>query len=347
MQTRPKLIWADNLRAIATIAVITLHASSGLLLQFGKVPDSYWEIGCFYNGLGRFAVPVFVMLSGALLLDRELPVKDFLKKRFSRILYPFLFWSLIYIAVSLYYKSLHGHHLNWSNVPAWIGKLLINGSSYHFWYIYMILGLYLFIPVLGKWIRNCPRKEMYYFLAIWFVVQFLNTPYLIEYKPKLRLDYFADYPGYLVLGYLLSKASFHRIKHKSFVFLSLSIALLAFAVCMAIYDKYHPGHRAGDWFSPTAPNVILLASSVFLFFKSLHIRNTIIVSVLAFISRYSYGIFLVHVLVLSRMANWFQIHWNFTHPVIAIPVTAIVCLILSATLIFLLRKIPGLKTLAG
>ena len=153
--------------------------------------------------------------------------------------------------------------------------------------------------------------------------------------------------GYLVLGYLLSKVSFHRIKHKSFVFLSLSIALLAFAVGMAFYDKYHPGHRSGDWFSPTAPNVILLASSVFLFFKYLHIKSSVIVSVFAFISRYSYGIFLVHVLVLSRMANWFQIHWNCTHPAFAIPLTAIVCLILSATLIFLLRKIPGLKTLAG
>lgn len=342
-----KLVWADNLRAIATIAVITLHASSGLLLQYGKVPDEYWEIGCFFNGLGRFAVPVFVMLSGALLLDKDLPVTDFLKKRFSRILYPFLYWSLIYISVSLYFKSLHGYHFEWSKTSVWIIKQLLNGSSYHFWYIYMILGLYLFIPVLGKWVRNCPRKEIYYFLAIWGFAQILDIPILEEFKSRIRLDFFADYMGYLVLGYLLSKASFHQFKRKSLLFLTLSVSLLAFTVGMVIYDKYHPTHQAGNWFSPTAPNIILLASSIFLFFRFTRIQNPVLISILAFISRYSYGIFLAHVLVLSRMANWWQIHWNFTHPALAIPLTTLICLLVSTAIVYLISLLPRGKWIAG
>ncbi len=347
MQSKPKLIWADNLRAVATMAIIMLHASAGILTQFGKVPDSTWQIGCLYNGIVRFGVPVFVMLSGVFLLDREYPLFDFLKRRFTRILYPFLFWSLAYIAVSLYFKQLHGYTFELTKTSTWIGTQLLNGSSYHFWYIYMILGLYLFIPILGKWIRNCPRKEIYYFLIIWFGSQLLNLPVMETYKPKLRLDYFTDYGGYLVLGYLLSKLSFANINRKKTIAFLLFILGAGYTVGITYYLSYLQHKTAGNWFNPLSPNIMLMAATVFLFFKNLTIKNPIMINTLGFISRYSFGIYLVHVLVLSRMANWFGIHWNCTHPALAIPLTTIMCLIISATIIFLINKLPGGKYVSG
>ncbi len=347
MPAKPKLIWADNLRAVATIAIIMLHASAGILTQFGKISGSYWQTGCFFNGVVRFGVPVFVMLSGVFLLDREYPLSDFLKRRFTRILYPFLFWSLVYIAVNLYFKQLHGYTFELAKTTSWIGKQLLNGSSYHFWYIYMIMGLYLFIPILGKWIRNCPRKEIYYFLIIWFGFQMLNLPALEPYKPKLRLDYFTDYGGYLVLGFLLSKLSFSTIKRKKTIAFLLFTLSAGYTIGMTCYLSYQQHKAAGNWFNPLSPNIMLMAATLFLFFKNLSIGNQTVINVLGFISRYSFGIYLVHVLVLSRMANWFGIHWNCTHPVLAIPLTTIVCLIVSATIIFLINKLPGGKYISG
>src|SRR6267154_32982 len=97
--TKPQnLDWINSLRLIALVAVIVLHTAAIPLEQYGKIPLNDWLTADLYNALVRFAVPVFVMITGALLLHREYELGDFLKKRLGRIFTPFLFWSLVYIA---------------------------------------------------------------------------------------------------------------------------------------------------------------------------------------------------------------------------------------------------------
>ena len=93
-----QLDWINNLRIIAMYMVVIVHTSSPLIMQYGKVAGSYWFWGDFYNAISRFGVPVFVMITGALLLNRDQEPVPFLKKRLGRIIVPFLFWSLIYVA---------------------------------------------------------------------------------------------------------------------------------------------------------------------------------------------------------------------------------------------------------
>src|ERR1700743_3443674 len=96
-QKHHQLDWINNLRIVAMFLVVVLHTTSPMLMAYGKEPDSYWLIADFYNALARFGVPVFVMITGALLLHREYELGDFLKRRLTRILWPFLFWSFVYI----------------------------------------------------------------------------------------------------------------------------------------------------------------------------------------------------------------------------------------------------------
>src|SRR5690349_17287048 len=105
-QKPQNLDWINNLRMIALFAVIILHTTSPVLGQYHKVPMWIWLTGDFYNSLVRFAVPVFVMISGALLLNKEYELSDFLKKRLSRVVIPFLFWSCIYIVYMFYNEEL-------------------------------------------------------------------------------------------------------------------------------------------------------------------------------------------------------------------------------------------------
>ena len=64
----------DLLRIVCTIAVITIHVSGiyyNCLTQtefFGQLYTQNAFLTCIYNGISRFAVPCFVMLSGAFLL---------------------------------------------------------------------------------------------------------------------------------------------------------------------------------------------------------------------------------------------------------------------------------------
>ena len=93
----------DNLRAIAILGVLLLHAATPYVVLYSKIDTVDWQTGIIYNALSRWCVPIFLMISGALLLGRkEEPLVDFFKKRANKILLPFLVWSLIYYVWATY-----------------------------------------------------------------------------------------------------------------------------------------------------------------------------------------------------------------------------------------------------
>src|ERR1700679_1783645 len=106
---KERLSWMDNLRALATFGVIFLHVSYLLLGKFDKTPGTFktWWAGNIYDSSVRFCVPVFLMLSGALVLGNHMPLTIFLKRRFTRLLFPFIFWSIIYMFFNYDYGSSH------------------------------------------------------------------------------------------------------------------------------------------------------------------------------------------------------------------------------------------------
>jgi len=89
-----KLSYISILRIIATIAVIAIHASSGYL-NGSDIAGFDWKYANLINSFTRFSVPVFVMLSGALLLTKEENTSEFYKKRLLKLCYPFIFWTII------------------------------------------------------------------------------------------------------------------------------------------------------------------------------------------------------------------------------------------------------------
>lgn len=80
---KDKLFWLDNIRAVSTIAVVILHVAAPILYKYGEITEENWNIGNFYDGMVRFCVPVFFMLSGALLLSKDYELSYFLKKDFG------------------------------------------------------------------------------------------------------------------------------------------------------------------------------------------------------------------------------------------------------------------------
>ncbi|HEY0244579.1 MAG TPA: acyltransferase family protein, partial [Mucilaginibacter sp.] len=217
--------WINNLRLIALYAVIVLHTTAVLLSQYEKVPLNDWLTADFYNGLVRFAVPVFVMITGALLLHREYELGDFFTKRLSRIITPFLFWSLVYIGYSWYNGEITFDANAWTNIKQ-VSHLLKYGSSYHLWYVYMLIGLYFVIPVIGKFVRNATDSEILYFILVWFGVMLLNQPYLARFNPQVDLHYFAGYIGYLVLGHYLAFKKFNTPSIIGWMVLLLVLTLI-------------------------------------------------------------------------------------------------------------------------
>jgi len=338
--------WINNLKIVSLFAVVILHTASPLLMDFKHAGAGYWLVGDFYNALTRFGVPVFVMITGALLLHREYNVTDFLKRRLSRILWPFLLWSLIYIAYSWYDEEIPFSDSVWTNIHTVFHQLKY-GAYYHLWYVYMLLGLYLFIPIISKFVRNASEKEIRYFLLVWFVVMIFSQPYLSRFQPLIDVHYFIGYAGYLVLGHYLTFIELPEKGIKTpliiyFVFCVASITIGTY------FLSVNTKELSTVMYEPLGPFIVLYASGVFLLARVFTFKlPDVMVKLRAIAGGLSLGIYLCHALFLTLLDGQ-EINYKLFNPAFSIPLTALVCFILSSFLIFIISKIPVIgKYIAG
>lgn len=155
-------------------------------------------------------IGLFFMISGALLLPIKLDTMSFLKKRFSRVAFPAIFWSLFYLCANflLMSKSIGVKEL--LSIP-----FSVQGSSV-LWFIYTLLGLYLLAPILSRWQKVASRSELEFYLGLWAIslcYPFLRYVVNINTSNTGILYYFAGYVGYFVLGYYL-KSYLERVSWK-------------------------------------------------------------------------------------------------------------------------------------
>ncbi|RYF25405.1 MAG: hypothetical protein EOO42_03820 [Flavobacteriales bacterium] len=332
--------WLDNLRVVATVAVVLLHVTAPFALKFGSISNSNWWIANSLDSLVRFCVPVFVMLTGALLLPRTHTLESYLKKRVVRIILPFLFWSAIYIA-HYFSRLTHNFEFTISSVSQIIGNKLFYGASYHLWYIYMIIGIYLILPIISTWVRNASEKEIVYFLALWLFSVIISNSLFKDYVPDFNLKYFSGFIGYLVLGYYLSTKSFNK---KTAVILFL--ASVAVTAVGTYYFSTSKGKLSTDYYQYFSLPVIMASSSIFLAFKNISLANNNILKVRNFINRNSFGVYFSHILVLFYL-NKNGFHASIFGLGIGIPLLTILCLAISLLLVYLLKKVPVLRDLVG
>lgn len=334
--------WIDNLRIVATISVILLHVAAFLVEQI-QIPEVEWHIGNVVDALMRFSVPVFVMVSGALLLAREDSIEKFLFKRITRVVYPFLFWSVFYISYRILNTPDYTYSLLEVSKSVYMGFAF--GASYHLWYVYMILGLYLFIPVIRKWVIHSKESDYIYFLLIWIATLFMSFPYFDTLWPRIELTYFSGFLGYMVLGYYLSNKDFRQPKmtlNLGYVFLLLGWGITAIGTA-AIYMTQ--GEYRDIFYTYLTPNIFLLSAGIFIIFK-FQFRKAWTNPFLMLIKKHSYGIYLAHPLVLYFLDS-LGLNAQLIHPLLGIILCTVACLILSMGLVWLVSKLPKGKYIAG
>ncbi len=197
------LYWPDRLRNLATVLVITIHVAAPVAHGFPDQNTWWWWYGNFWNSLARAGVPLFVMLSGFLLLGKDYDLGDFLKRRFSRVVMPALFWMAVY---SIY------NHIRLGTPATFKDALLgiVTGPVHvHLWFIYLIIGLYLIYPILRPWVRTATERDFLYFFALCafctWGMKIAWTFYGVG--NGIYFELFTNNCGYFVLGYYLGTRS--------------------------------------------------------------------------------------------------------------------------------------------
>ena len=342
-----RIFYLDQLRVLAMIGVIIIHVSASFVLKLK--PGTYgFFLSSIFNMFGHnFAVPLFVMISGALLLGRQYKIIDFLKKRLSRIIIPFIFWAIITIILGVLFldKGFTSEYC----INIFLG---MEGSlGIHFWFIWMLIGVYLFIPIINSFVNEYGLKGVEYFLIVWVVTIILNTLGLLPFY-KLELSYFTGFLGYAVLGYYLKNK---EIKINKQILILLTIIGFLSALIISTHLTNTWSTTAGELNSGNLPIIQLIScTSIFILFKTFNentnkiskfLKDTIIGKITLSLSICSYGIYLSQQIILAIIISiYFNVHGN---PIKWIPFITLTVLIISWIITLTLSKTPYIKKLSG
>lgn len=325
----------DLLRVIACVLVILTHSCECYYISnlyaggsFENLDVATWQSealwAVLFDSLSHCCVPIFVMISGFLLLPMRtgMSMGEFYRKRASRVLIPLAIWTVVY---SFYCTFKMGVGLEttgdyFMSIISGIGFFFINfpGPIGHLWYVYMILGLYLIIPILSPWVERASRRQMRLILGIWLLLT--PMPFLRLLWPELwgeavwnpfgAQQYISGFIGYLLAGAYARK--FLLNSERSYKGIGILLILLGFCGALAgmlyhnyllpptaeTYATYVAGTYEISWFFCGLPICLEAFGFFLLFFRWSPQR---VPALMSDFSRLSYGIYLCHIIFLT----WF------------------------------------------
>lgn len=337
-----RILWFDLLRIFATLAVILIHCCSGF--QKWAPTEFNWQLCGFLNGISRWCVPVFVMISGALFLKSEQSINKLFKKNILRIITAFCFWTVVYGIFNLVVKK--------TGLKLALGEMIV--GHYHLWFLFMIAGLYLAVPLLKKITES--EKLTAYFLVLSLIFAFI-IPMGIDFlslfsesfanplekiSDNINLKIVCGYTGYFVLGYFLSKTDF-SIKQRKLIYIASALGFASTVVLSAAFS-YLKNTTVDMFYGYFSLTVLLEAAGVFTLFKygKFKFAQKHEKAVFA-LSKYSFGVYLVHPLVLETLSDVFGLSVKTVNPLISVPITFIIAITVSTAVSAVINHIPVLK----
>lgn len=335
-------VWLDYVRVIALAAVITGHIAADFYRKFGEISAVDWWLSNILAASLRFAVPVFVMASGAVLLGRPYTLDEFYKKRAARLIPPIIFWNLVYLGLYV----LDGMD---TRTVLWTIKALIvvNGHvAPHLWYLSMFVCLMLFVPFINKFIlgEKPTARDLAILIGITFPFFLLNM--VASYADKvydLNMEWFKIFPWfvvYFIAGYYIDNYS-DKIRIGNGWIAAGIIALIAIGAGLNYYAVSSLGILM-DCFIVTerGPLVFLMSMLIFLLGKNLSpvlVENKFVSAV----AQASFGMYLIHEIFNGIFCKILPDYYS--HGLLYTPFIAISTFILSFLSISLLRKIPFMR----
>ena len=344
MNKGERIYYLDILKTVAIFGIIFIHT----VILAGETSVKGINITNFVE-VFKYSVPVFLMITGALLLNREYSsLIDFFKRKLSRITFPYLFW-FIFILVAVIFSSQPQVYSNFSD--------FFFTTFFNFdmsWYFWMILGVYFTIPVINAFVKNEGLAACRFFILM-FIVSSIFYQILIYFKFVSFLDLrLFIYPfGFLVLGYYLSN---YKFKNKKAIILLSIIVFLVTTVLKLRFDiiPFELTHIIID--NPSIGQIsfidvsimqILQASSVFLFVRYVSDYLIIFRKFCTSVSRATYGMYLSHIPIYLFLFHYLQIPKTGTEAFFTIVLASIFIFLMSWILVLLVNKIPHSKYFSG
>lgn len=342
----------DYLRVFASIAIILLHVCCQNM-KYVELAGTEWNIYNIGNSLSRWGVPVFVMMSGALFLPREIPTKTLYKKYISRMAIAYVVWSAFYAIVDPIGNLIftEGYQISLLEI---VGNFI--SGAVHLWFLPMIIGLYMCIPLIKQITKN--DNLIKYFLILALVFCFIKTQselvadYLLKGNSHLifenvntlfknfNVNIAFGFAAYFILGFYLNKTDINK-KHRMIIYI-LGVIGFMLTILLNLLASQNAGKSSETFYGATTVNVLLMSVAVFVWFKYTAKGNNKLNKIIIKLSKYSFGAFLVHIFIL-KVLHTFGIQSTSFHPVLSVPAITLSTTIASYLISLVLNKIPVIK----
>jgi surface polysaccharide O-acyltransferase-like enzyme len=339
------LEWMDLLRIAAILAVVIVHAVGTATRESGTGwHSSWWWAANLLNSACLWCVPVFVMVSGALLLDptRRISSGEFLKRRALRIGLPLAFWVAVYL---VFQRQFYGVDLTTGRTV----KAVASGDPYlQLYFLFIVAGLTVLTPVLRKLIEHSSRRELT--IATAAALAFGAGEHAVRelgggggFNAVTR---FLPYIGYYLAGYLITTFTVTERTQRTarrLVVAGWLLTALGSGALAARYGWTSDGYFLYDYLSPT---VMLMSLALFTTARSWTPKR-LSTPQLRKLGGATFGVFLIHPLLLFPIQRAMSLpdgHDISRTVAWAVPIA---CLVFAATMVIALvaSRIPYVRRL--
>ena len=334
-----RVYYIDCLRVFAAFLVVATHCNFAPSDLSNKI---YTQI---LGVIGSPSSELFLTLSGALLIPVKTSEREFYKKRFSKLMPPFLFWSFFGIWFAVYANGVSS-----DLVPKMLFSIPFHTFAVGpFWFIYVISGMYLFAPIITPWINAASPKKIRFFLYLWGIS--LLMPYTNFFLPGFYslsgnftspLYMFSGYIGYMMLGFYLRTfrlpSPMHKISVNVVVFLLTLLPLIIVGLKAPIYRPL------------VMDNLQILSAvqviTIFSIFKANFNTETPFTQMCKRITNYTFGVYLIHTFII--WLAWIIIGGHEKYPAyIGLPMAIVLSILLSLLFVVMCSKVKYVSKLVG
>ena len=330
MKTK-RIEYIDLANVISTFAVVILH-TNGCFWNFSR--ERYWLTANVIESLFIFAVQVFFMISSISLMDyqKKYDTKIYLKKRFSKTVIPFLFWTFMGLLFDIFF--LHKVKVSDLTLKVLVDGFINNRFVQIYWCFMPLFGIYLSIPLFAS-IEEEKRVELFkYLFLIGFIfngtIPFLLSAFHIDIAWPLGINVVSGYAIFVVMGYLIHKIDFTLNQRCIIYILGLAGFLMHFGG--TYFESYALGGVSQIYKNLMQTPILMYSGAIFLFIKQISskVMQTKISKSVQFIKKYTFPIYLMHYYIIEilnrylHLANYTKsIIYRLGMPLVVIPITII------------------------
>ena len=367
-----RIAYYDQLRVLAILGIICCHVAADFITRnHGLIMQHKTFFGVLLFSSGRLVgVPVFLMLSGALLINKKDTLSEFIKKRFNRVLIPFIFWASIYVIFAVVIQELEF-------TPQLVFNIFFGvkgGMGAILWFVWMLMVVYIAIFIINKILEYGKSKSDNFDTNFINVLVLLSLILYLVYNmvqqnfPDNNIYYYASFIPFAIFGYFLTHFDFTRIRIGKIdvtpgLIVKLTFVLSILAYLVFVFVIYQTSIANGKFYSANYFDfhVLVFDFSLMLLFRYLpeckgkvtkkvngFLSSKNVAKAILSISMASYGMYLVHILIIKLLEAKYLYRIKFYNSATFwLPILLIVVFFSSWFVVWILSKIPYVNKISG